>query len=1297
MFYQNSNDLVKNATIRSGHVQNSNETRQLITSQVSYESNRIGSNTMKDNNNNNNNHFDNFAPEMASSSLSFGSQFQNNIQGLFTTMKEGMSEQEKLNMVAEDSEKNEEIQKAHIKKVSDIMALINKDDTMTRNSWVELIDTDGFSVYGYVGHNGIFQIWNIPNKGNTTSWVDTKQVNNNADMFNCPSRDKFKKINIAGKFGEYKMYDLVYQDTDNAKTNPLFLITSDIRNNSYNNSGIFSCGNEGQNVYVTERPSAEVLKSECYTLNDAANLNDNDLNSRQLYVQHDLTTATIGQCKRRTEDLGGSHFIMFPNGNTNNSMCIVYTGTGEPNLNGLLTPGTNQTYCHADTNPDQSSEDNLLKKRSTTEIPRLYGKTTREVVEPLPRPDCNHRDTNRCIFKGYNYNSNGTCIPLTNSKPKADTTGGSGFIKANSCRKWAMSGACDAPKDKAFMMEHCQTSCAKAKSRTWKNAVRMSENPNFSYSYKGLSGYSNDQLKGWLISLFQRDGGGVERKAVRNYIERCKGTKGYTFLDDNYTPKYKTTYGVPLYSLKTEGLNSVNKGEVGKLAYIDHNGERHEYPDSALLYKKTTFETTPKPDPSKGPNNECPQGWWKYNSPTGPVCYPGCENNRQWRHPDGTCMCNRGGDNQKCPAGFKCLSNKCQRGVTTAQKGQYIKLPGYDTRAVGNSYDIKNVPSSNEFPRLGNIPNWKLQINFMLYPISMTKREVRPNPDQNGNCGWGWWAEAGKCFQQCAYNEQRRNADGKCLHNGSWPNDKCGPQQFEPLNGVCERTQRRWSPLIGDMYNSINVRGWGLWVSPDNKIHWSWKNEAIGTEITVNTGIIYIITVEKSPEKIVITLINDTTKEKQTFSSSSVKKEMATNGPVWIGGWENNTNEIFPGIIYSVTVTGLYSVSNLMIQSKAPPSIGDVSIEECSEMCDSYEECGGYVYKDGLFGANGKCELKDRNWMYPKGIRIVDKSKDLYLKAPMINNRIIKDLTCSTAKSSVPDTLGNKSDYIAINTAQYLHYPNKGNMTSDFKCNMKDLVPMKDLKPLDFSLVTDSVNSAITSTKTQTNIYKQQMTVTPPQPPSSAPVKEGFQQESYATTISGVGETLRSIANSKYQRERLLAITEESNKNLISESYKFILWSILAILTVLALLKLKEMFGQEDASDSGGGDDGSGGGLLATILGWFGVGSIKTDDIPDRTEEVKAALSSAGNQLKETGEQLANSVTEGADNLVKSANEAAAGAVEGATNLVDKAKETASNAIDRIGTATSAATGAAAPPPSTGGKLRHTTKNSRKK
>jgi hypothetical protein len=194
--------------------------------------------------------------------------------------------------------------------------------------------------------------------------------------------------------------------------------------------------------------------------------------------------------------------------------------------------------------------------------------------------------------------------------------------------------------------------------------------------------------------------------------------------------------------------------------------------------------------------------------------------------------------------------------------------------------------------------------------------------------------------------------------------------------------------------------------------------------------------------------------------------------------------------------------------------------------------------------------------------------------------------------------------------------------------------------------------------------------------------------------MNGVAKDLNDIANAEYQRERLLAITEETNKLLMAESYKFILWSVLAILAVLAVLKLKEMFGQDDADDDDDGGGGGGGGLLATILGWFGVGTVKTDDIPDRTEDIKAALSSAGEQLKEAGTNLTTGITEGADNLVNSANDAAAGAIEGANNLVDKAKEVASGAIDKIGAAASSATAATTtsvqppsmPQPTTGGK-----------
>jgi hypothetical protein len=161
------------------------------------------------------------------------------------------------------------------------------------------------------------------------------------------------------------------------------------------------------------------------------------------------------------------------------------------------------------------------------------------------------------------------------------------------------------------------------------------------------------------------------------------------------------------------------------------------------------------------------------------------------------------------------------------------------------------------------------------------------------------------------------------------------------------------------------------------------------------------------------------------------------------------------------------------------------------------------------------------------------------------------------------------------------------------------------------------------------------------------------------------------IANANYQRERLLAMTQETNNLLMAESYKFILWSVLAILTILALLKLKEMFGQDEA-DEGGGESG---GILATIIGWFGfLKGANTSDVPDVTENVKDALGSAGEQIKETTEQLANGITEGTDNLVASVTEAAEGAVEGAKGFANKVSETATDTVNKVGDAVNNAT-----------------------
>lgn len=80
-----------------------------------------------------------------------------------------------------------------------------------------------------------------------------------------------------------------------------------------NGKGLFSCGNERGNVYVSQRPSADFhindpIKIGCYVIAD--NVKDSDLTNRGFTFQNDLTEASISQCKRRAEDLGSSYFLV---------------------------------------------------------------------------------------------------------------------------------------------------------------------------------------------------------------------------------------------------------------------------------------------------------------------------------------------------------------------------------------------------------------------------------------------------------------------------------------------------------------------------------------------------------------------------------------------------------------------------------------------------------------------------------------------------------------------------------------------------------------------------------------------------------------------------------------------------------------------------------------------------------------------------------------------------------------------------------------------------------------------------
>ena len=1076
MFYQNSNDLVKKASATSGHVQNSNDTRGMLIKNTSIPD--IGNNTVSNDTHN---------PTTTETSLGIGAKFQNMIQGLMdsVSLKEGIDAPTGAGSAATDIIKNTQNlaqestaqDLAHIKTKENTMKFIEQKSPINpRITWAEVTDSTGNTKYGYITKDGIFQIWHSSASSATNptdSWLKTNKMTSNTSVLGCPKPEIVKKHKIAGTWDNIKPYDMVYSESDSGRKNPLFMLVNPVvrdPRNSFKGKGLFSCDNERGNVFVGERPSADFqISNSDNTLKNGCYIAKDAPDG--FTRQTDLGDASISQCKRRAEDLGSSHFFLSPSENNNQpnqGMCWVYTHSGTPNISKDFKFDEKGTACHA-VNSSEADEDKFMIKYPTTTLPRLYGKTTEIPVEPLPNPLCDHTTKNGCIFDSYNHQGNGRCVP---SDPR--------------------------------------------------------------WTYDGLYTYSKDDLKGWLGALRERNGSGIERDAVNQYIEKCKGTKGYTFLDDNYVQPTRKQYSVSLYSLKTGGPTGVDNGygEVGKLAYIDHNGEKHEYPPSALSYKS--------------------------------------------------------------PA-------------------SYIKLDGYDTRSAESSYGLKEAKERNKFPILANMPNWELIIQFRL---------------EGGN---GW----------------------RCL--------------------------------IGNMYNdTVSGRGWGLWVSPQNKFHWSWKYNTADFDLKIENNIVYKITIINSPTTLSMVLkkVSKGTEQKQTINKPN-NAIMEANGPVTVGGWKNNKDENFPGLVMSISVPQSsymidYPNSNgADIPLSNPMPVGEsmtATIEKCREMCDPDEKCGGFVYTKGAGGAVGKCELKDREKMYPVGLRVADPTKQLFMKVPSINESI-KDPVCKTGNGA----------YSVINTAEYAHYPSVGTMSSDTKCDIREMIPKKGTT--EFPDVSPMISVASTQTQnTEAKIavlQQQKMGTRTGGAESFIGIREGMDDISggnYVSTMTNIQGDLTKIANAEYQRERLLAMTEETNKLLISESYKFILWSILAILAVMALLKLKEMFGQEDVADEGGDN----GGLFAYILGLFGMGSLKMDDIEDRTGDVKEALGSAGDQLKEAGENLTTGITEGADNLVSSANEAAIGAVEGARGLADKVSETATDAVNKVGDAvgragagTGAGTGAA--------------------
>jgi hypothetical protein len=121
-----------------------------------------------------------------------------------------------------------------------------------------------------------------------------------------------------------------------------------------------------------------------------------------------------------------------------------------------------------------------------------------------------------------------------------------------------------------------------------------------------------------------------------------------------------------------------------------------------------------------------------------------------------------------------------------------------------------------------------------------------------------------------------------------------------------------WRALIGDMYNNNNNRGWGVWLSPNNNIHFSWQRVTwdANPQFNVQANTNYNLKINMTSTSLTLLLTNlNTNTTKTAVNNSIVNYVMTTNGPVTIGGWINYSGERFPGTISSINVSSVISKS----------------------------------------------------------------------------------------------------------------------------------------------------------------------------------------------------------------------------------------------------------------------------------------------------------------------------------------------------------------------------------------------------
>ena len=236
-----------------------------------------------------------------------------------------------------------------------------------------------------------------------------------------------------------------------------------------------------------------------------------------------------------------------------------------------------------------------------------------------------------------------------------------------------------------------------------------------------------------------------------------------------------------------------------------------------------------------------------------------------------------------------------------------------------------------------------------------------------------------------------------------------------------------------------------------------------------------------------------------------------------------------------VEITGTDALTGKLTYDNPGDTLESISndtgaIDYCFEQCTSRVDCGGFVVSQS---DPGTCHLKNAN-MFPVGNRVQSNSTQLYkrLYAP-------KPVSESCAKP------GN-TNVVAIDSVLFDHYPTDKNdprMTDTTLCGADQVVETPsgafERAAGELTKMYDAVMDSISATINKQTQYNELR---------NDPAMD------VGGKIAKYKKNSDEIAEYTEKQETIQGTEEDTRVELISETYKYVLWSILAIVIIIAIV-----------------------------------------------------------------------------------------------------------------------------------------------